>query len=329
MTHLPVLLLSLSLLACTGGTNGTAPTTDTDTTSGYQTDPSDRCAFIAETVSAAGFDTTVRCDAEVATFVTNSTPDHTVMTGIVRTNLQIPVPSVDYEIPIPLEPALATDVTTIDNAIAVAINGIPIYDYSSQGELDPAEYDPSVDTSVNGELDVCGGHAGRGDDYHYHVAPSCMLDAMANPGDATVIGWAFDGYPLYGDRNPDGSTIAADTLDICNGQADATFGHRYHTSSAAPYIVQCLVGEVDLDRYSPVPPLDAGNGARPLGRLPQGGDPVEDLTHTSTSDGGAEMTFSQEDVDMRIAYAPATGQDGCYDFTIETADAPITGTYCR
>jgi hypothetical protein len=45
----------------------------------------------------------------------------------------------------------------------VAVNGVPIYDYSSQGTLDLAAYDPRFDTVLTGELDQCNGHSGRGD----------------------------------------------------------------------------------------------------------------------------------------------------------------------
>ena len=27
-----------------------------------------------------------------------------------------------------------------------------------------------------GELDICGGHAGRGDDYHYPISPKCLIE---------------------------------------------------------------------------------------------------------------------------------------------------------
>jgi hypothetical protein len=73
------------------------------------------------------------------------------------------------------------------------------------------------------------------------------------------------GFPIYGDNNPDGSVIAEEDLDLCNGQTDKTFGYRYHTSARAPYIVQCLMGKVaDFDRLPRVPPLSAADrrGAR-------------------------------------------------------------------
>ena len=96
------------------------------------------------------------------------------MNGITGTNEQIPVPATNYAAPIKLVPQLASVITTIDAAVGVAVNGVPIYDYSSQGELDLYNYNANNDTLVTGQLDNCGGHAGRGDDYHYHVTPTFL-----------------------------------------------------------------------------------------------------------------------------------------------------------
>ena len=122
------------------------------------------------------------------------------------------------------------------------------------------------------QLDICGGHAGRGDDYHYHATPTCMIAQMPNAGPDAIIGWAFDGFPIYGDTNPDGSAIAPGDLDVCNGQPDPVYGFRYHTSKGAPYIIQCLRGQTaamaDLPR---VPPLRASCvPCRPLVAVPAG-----------------------------------------------------------
>lgn len=336
------LLAALLIAGCDTGT-GTDTGTDTDTDAAVDdtdvdspavdVDPSDRCAFIQASVTNAGFgsDVTVECSSTHATFTSDTFPDHTLMTGITGTNLQVPVPAIDHAVPIPLSPSLAAEVTSIDNAIAIAVNGVPIYDYSSQGTITPGEYDPTVDTLVNGELDVCGGHSGRGDDYHYHVAPNCMIEAMDYAGDDAVLGWGFDGYPIYGNNNPDGSAISDGDLGGCNGQADDDFGWRYHTSDDPPYIVQCLVGEVDTSLYAPISPMDmeGGNGSRDLGALPSGGDPVENLVLTQSADGSVEMVFSQEGSDFSIAYSPGTNA-GCYDFvTTGLGASPSSGTYCR
>ncbi len=292
-----------------------------------------RCETIQQSVSSAGFNgsVAVTCDDEYAYITSDTYPDHDLMNGITGTNEQIPVPAVDYGAPIKLEPQLASVLTTIDAAVGVAVNGVPIYDYSSQGELDIYSYDANSDTLLLGQLDNCGGHAGRGDDYHYHAAPNCMIDSMANGADDAVIGWGYDGYPLYGDNNPDGSAVEADDLDVCNGQVDDTFGYRYHTSSQAPYIIQCLVGEVDTGILPRVSPLSGDvTGARAELTPPAGG--VENLAHTLADDGTRTMSYNHNGNSYYVTYSPSTSQSSCYDFeqkTVSNGGIIEQGTFCR
>ncbi|MEG3766381.1 YHYH protein [Alteromonas sp. 14N.309.X.WAT.G.H12] len=294
---------------------------------------SPRCTQIKQSVSQAGFgeSVSVTCDENYAYVASSTYPEHEMMTGITSTNEQIPVPAKDYVAPIKLHPKKAQSVTTIDAAVGVAVNGVPIYDYSSQGELDVNSYDEQHDTVVLGQLDICGGHAGRGDDYHYHAAPTCMIDAMKNQGSDAIIGWAYDGYPLYGNNNPDGSPIAKGELDVCNGQSDPTFGYRYQTSTTPPYIIQCLVGEVDTSRLPRVAPLNGDTqGIRADLRPPRGS--VENLTHTIAEDGSRTMRYSYKGEDYFTTYRPAREGKNCYEFTqktISNGGKIETGTFCR
>lgn len=321
--------LSLALFAhaCgddAGSSNSPEPSTG-------QTDD-DRCATITASIVDAGFseEASVDCDGTYAYITSDVYPSHEMMNGIKETNEQIPVAAPGHTVPIPLLPKMASSKTTIDAALAVAVNGVPIYDYSAQGELDIENYDVTADTKVKGQLDNCGGHAGRGDDYHYHVAPTCMIDQMANKGDDAIIGWGFDGYPIYGFNNPDGSVVADGDLDICNGQSDDAFGYRYHSTVAPPYILQCLVGEVDSSKLPRVQPLtDSNKQGKEAGTPPQGG--VDNLVHTVSADGSAMMTYSYQGSDYYIKYAKAS-QDNCYNFemkTVTSAGVVKTGEYCR
>lgn len=292
-----------------------------------------RCKKIQESVSDAGFDKNVDviCDDTYAYIASSTYPDHEMMTGITGTNEQIPVPAEGYAAPIKLEPKKADALTTIDAAVGVAVNGVPIYDYSSQGELDISQYDAKHDTLVLGQLDNCGGHSGRGDDYHYHVSPTCMIDTMKNQESDAIIGWAYDGYPLYGDKNPDGSAIGQGDLDVCNGQSDDEFGYRYQTSATAPYIIQCLVGEVDTVKLPRVAPLSGDTqGIRSDLRPPAGG--VDNLTHTVSKDGSRTMRYSYQGEDYFTTYTPSKNGDSCYDFkqkTISNGGKVEEGTFCR
>lgn len=295
----------------------------------------DRCAAIKASVADAGFDNRVEvtCTDTHAILRSDTYPDHEKMTGIVGTNEQVPVPA-DYAAPIILAPRLGTKPLTRDAALGVAVNGVPIYDYTAAGEMtleDLAHHQAHHDTFQTGQLDACGGHAGRGDDYHYHVKPTCMIAAMANAGDDAIIGWAFDGFPIYGDNNPDGSQISDGDLDVCNGQPDKTFGYRYHTSTGAPYILQCLMGEVaDFDRLPRVPPLKAADGGRAApGRPPRGG--VEGLVFSQDASGRRSMDYSYMGEDYYIRYTPSR-TPGCYTFvtrTVTNGGKVHEGEYCR
>lgn len=290
----------------------------------------ERCAVIKSSVTDAGFASrvSINCDDWQAHLVSDSYPDHDLMNGIVGTNEQVPVPAIKHSAPIVLEPRLTKQPKTRDSSLAVAVNGVPIFDYTAGGEMsveDLKHHRAEHDTLLRKELDHCGGHAGKGDDYHYHKTPTCMIDQMMNKGDAAIIGWAFDGYPVYGKNNPDGTAIAKEDLDVCNGQADRVFGYRYHASDAVPYIIQCLMGEVpsrrDLPRIAPLRPVD--------GRPPRGG--VEGLTFTQDANGQRRMDYTFKGQSYYIHYKPADAP-GCYQFETRTVtdDGVVKkGEYCR
>lgn len=295
------------------------------------------CAAITASVENAGFsgEVTVTCEPGQAVLSSDTYPDHALMTGIVGTNEQVPVPARDHAAPIPLQPVPGDTPRTRDAALGVAVNGVPIFDYTGGGEMslgDLSHHQTEHDTLLTGQLDVCGGHAGRGDDYHYHVEPVCMIEQMENAGADAIIGWAFDGFPIYGDRNPDGTPVATGVLDVCNGQSDDTFGYRYHTSTDAPYIIQCLMGEVadlrDLPRTAPLVPAAGGPGREP-GMPPRDG--VEDLVFTQDVSGLRSMDYVYRGEAYYMRYTPTDTPD-CYAFetrTVTDQGEIRTGEYCR
>ena len=295
-----------------------------------------QCAAVEASVANAGFSdrVSVECDGDYAIVSSDTYPNHELMTGIVGTNEQVPVPAI-YAAPIPLIPQLENTPQTRDAALGIAVNGVPIYDYTAGGEMtleDLHHHQEKHDTVLTEQLDNCGGHAGRGDDYHYHKKPSCMIAKMLNAGHDAIIGWAFDGFPIYGDNNPDGSEIGASSLDVCNGQADSVFGYRYHTSATAPYIIQCLMGRVDsvesLPRVPPLKPADGGKGPE-SGRPPRGG--VEELVFSEKSDGKRRMDYLYKGEQYYIEYSLAE-KPYCYQFesrTVTNNGTVQSGEFCR
>ena len=49
-----------------------------------------------------------------------------------------------------------------------------------------------------GSFDSCLGHPAPGGDYHNHVNPKCLYNDLDSTHHSPIIGYAFDGYPIYG-----------------------------------------------------------------------------------------------------------------------------------
>ena len=57
-------------------------------------------------------------------------------------------------------------------------------------------------------FDVCLGHPAPNGEYHHHVSPNCLYDHLDDEAHGDLIGYAFDGFPIYGAHgfaNADGS----------------------------------------------------------------------------------------------------------------------------
>lgn len=186
----------------------------------------------------------------------NGIPDHPMMVGITSWQQQVPLPQKytgENAWQIPLHPVPAKTPATTKNrflrgAIAVAVNGIPIFNpLNNRGD----------DAYLFGELDEFGGHCGRADDYHYHLAPVHLEKTV---GKGKPIAYAFDGYPIYGYEEPDGSPVK--NLDALNGHRDANGTYHYHATKTYPYLNGGFYGEV-TERGGQVDPQPRAEPVRP------------------------------------------------------------------
>uniref|UniRef100_UPI00336557DB YHYH protein n=1 Tax=Candidatus Albibeggiatoa sp. nov. BB20 TaxID=3162723 RepID=UPI00336557DB len=168
-------------------------------------------------------------------------PEHNMMEGITSWQQQVPIPqdyTGDNSWKIPLNPVLAeTPILTKDHfhrgAIAIAVNGVPIFNaLNNRGE-----YAADI-----GELDKWGGHSGRADDYHYHVAPEHLETIV---GEGNPIAYALDGFPLY--------TQTEQPLDEYLGRFNESGLYQYHATDYPPYLIAGLRGEVQVDSFANAP----------------------------------------------------------------------------
>ena len=157
-----------------------------------------------------------------------------------------------------------------------------------------------------------------------------MMSDQNNPAywDTHPIGWALDGYAIFGYRNSDGTTATRDA--ICGGNtlthANAPAGYAYHVTDVSPYVLSCFYGV-------PSPDL-AGQGAK-YSPLRPPGTPVAstgmstDATASSLAIGGTTtMGWTTGANRMQIKYTRTT--DKCWTFVFQTNGATTSTTnYCR
>lgn len=125
---------------------------------------------------------------------------------------------------IPVTPARADSIGTLTGTAGISLNGFQI-----------AAQAPVEDILSNWTLaafDDCGGHVNPNDGYHYHSATGadgCNSGGTEADGHSALIGYAMDGYGIYGTLSVDDAE--ANSLDQCNGAEDATRGYHYHAAS--------------------------------------------------------------------------------------------------
>jgi len=134
-------------------------------------------------------------------------------------------------IQIPSEPIFATNRTSLTcqlGPIGIALNGVSLY--SAAVDQACTQLDVNSDTNAGNEwisFDYCGGHSQEQGDYHYHFPPSCLLKQIPSfsDGHSPQLGWALDGFPVYGPKGPNGvqmitcakDSTRANCLDECEG----------------------------------------------------------------------------------------------------------------
>jgi hypothetical protein len=157
--------------------------------------------------------------------------------------------------------------TTTDNSnhalhmgpIGVAVNGVVFFN--------PFDADSQDASSI---MDYCCGHPNQDNLYHYHKYPICINSPWADEGKAhsPLIGFAFDGFPIYGpyaNENVMAKDVKGDyALNDFNMHQDAERGWHYQvTPGKFPYVIGGFWGAED-PRNQQTP--GGGRGMRGQGR---------------------------------------------------------------
>jgi hypothetical protein len=133
--------------------------------------------------------------------------------------------------------------------IGIAVNGVVFFNPFDAGMQDASNI-----------MDYCCGHPNPDNQYHYHKYPICVNTPFVDKGDAPsqVIGFAFDGLPVYGPYQAAGVMAKDSTtnpLNAFNACYDPVRGWHYHvTPGKFPYLIGGYLAKVepsDIDHHSP------------------------------------------------------------------------------
>jgi len=174
--------------------------------------------------------------------------------------------SVEITMLLPVTPVMADSPSTLGTVskVGVALDGVPIF--SDAPSIQQTGHMPALDT--------CGGHIDPGGWYHWHATSTDIetvferegvdADCTLEQDSAALFGYAFDGFPMFGSTEADGTEVTG--LDACNGHvgttpADETY--HYHATNEFPNLPACLFGVQAVDNFSTT--ATAGVGATRAG----------------------------------------------------------------
>jgi hypothetical protein len=313
------------LIACSKSTttNSNNTTTNPIVVPISVTIPKTSFGFMDSAFAAFKPSISTRWDDTYFYIASNGIPSHNMMIGITNWQQQVPITqpySGTNSWSIPLQPAyattpLSTKTNLMKGAVAIAVNGIPIFNaLNNRGE----------DSYKIGELDNWGGHCGRGDDYHYHAAPM-HLSALNG---LKPIAFAVDGFPVYGLKEPDGASMIA--LDTCHGHNGTNGQYHYHGTTDYPYVIGALKGKVTLDPATTAPenqviPQAFSKSVRPA-TSPLSGAAITDFAAVGTN--GYLLTYKRGTKNGYVKYSWDANNKYTFILT-DTSGNAVTSTYQR
>ena len=233
---------------------------------------------------------TTSSDSDYFYISSNGIPSHNMMEGITNWQQQFPI-NQEYNgtnsWSIPINPEfsenpLSSESNFMKGAMAIAINGIPIFNaLNNRGE----------DANLIGELDKWGGHCGKADDYHYHLPPTHLSDIV---GADNPIAYSLDGFPLFGKTN--------DTLDENLGLLNKDGSYSYFSVESFPYFISKMKGKITTSGLAPenqIIPQAQSKGIRPALTPLKGAEITKFLT---TGENSYQLIYSLNNQEYTIEY---------------------------
>lgn len=166
---------------------------------------------------------------------------------------------------LPAVPQPAAEPACMGGEAGIALSGVAIFN----------GFDAETrDANAHEVQDSCQGHPQIQSVYHYHSISDCLGDNESGDGHSPLLGYALDGFGIYGHHGTDGEILTNADLDECHGHTheidwdgETRSLHHYHATFEFPYVVGCFRAEPAATM------VVEGTGAATEGGAPPGAPP--------------------------------------------------------
>ena len=157
--------------------------------------------------------------------------------------------------------------------VGIMLNGVLLFNALDAEGRDALAYEIQ---------DSCRGHPMMAGAYHYHSLSPCLASRLdTGTGHSQLLGYAMDGFGIYGPRGDHGQTLTDADLDACHGRTDTIVWngrkvkmYHYVMTAEYPYSIGCFRGTPITSSTADRPAGGGGPGAGgPGGGGPGAGGP--------------------------------------------------------
>jgi hypothetical protein len=167
---------------------------------------------------------------------------------------------------LPLNPAFSDTPYCMGGEVGIMLSGVPLFNGFDAGLRDAPAHELQ---------DACDGHPQGSGEYHYHSLSACFKDTSV----ATVLGYAYDGFPITGGMVAKNKYLTTEDLDVCHGivseimlDGKKVATYHYVMTQDFPYSASCFRGKSQFAGPAGGPPSGAQSGGMQNGnQTPPGG----------------------------------------------------------
>lgn len=139
---------------------------------------------------------------------------------------------------LPASPKIAARASCLGmGPVGVLLSGSWLFNALDEGGRDAVAHETQ---------DACEGHPEQRGAYHYHGVSGCVLKQIGGSG---LVGYALDGFGIFGLKNENGKPLTNADLDQCHGHSGEILWngkkvlmYHYHATLEFPYTIGCFKG---------------------------------------------------------------------------------------